>query len=356
MKKYAFYLPQFHTIQENDEWWGKGFTEWTNVKKATPLFNGHKQPKVPLKDNYYVLDNPEVLRWQADLANKYCIDGMIFYHYYFCGKKLLEKPAEILLQNEDIPMNFFFCWANHSWIRSWEGKMTLLIEQTYGVQSDWEEHFKYLLPFFNDKRYLKINGKPVFMLFKSDFYEKKEYIEYLEKRCVESGFEGVQIIETKEDINALNLEKDELIHLREPGSSLNVYRKSKSFFLRRVINKIGKYSRKFHFKYVEKFNGDTVLNYMLKKHINSKGVIRGLCFEWDNTPRHNYRGYIITPPLKDTFMAYMDSIRKDEFLFINAWNEWCEGMILEPTKETGYRYLEWIKEWSERNENRINGI
>ena len=125
-------------------WWGKGFTEWTNVKKAKPLFDGHKQPKEPINDNYYNLTNVNTLKWQASLAKEYSIDGMIFYHYYFNGKKLLEKPAEILLENKDIPMNFFFCWANHSWIRSWEGTRELLIEQLYGTEADWNKHFLYL--------------------------------------------------------------------------------------------------------------------------------------------------------------------------------------------------------------------
>ena len=204
MKKYAFYLPQFHTIPENDEWWGKGFTEWTNVKKAHPLYQGHLQPKTPLHNNYYILDNPDVLKWQAELANEYCIDGMIFYHYYFCGKKLLERPAEILLNNKDIPMGFFFCWANHSWVRSWDGNKKILIEQVYGEESDWLMHFEYLLPFFQDDRYLKVNNKPVFMLFKNDFSEKIEYCKYLNNKCKEYGFSGIEIIETTEDINGSN--------------------------------------------------------------------------------------------------------------------------------------------------------
>ena len=108
MKKFAFYLPQFHEIPENNEWWGEGFTEWVNVKKAKPLFTGHAQPKVPMNNNYYSLDSKETLAWQADIANKYCVDGMIFYHYYFEGKKVLEKPCEMLLEQKEIPMNFFF--------------------------------------------------------------------------------------------------------------------------------------------------------------------------------------------------------------------------------------------------------
>jgi len=345
MKIYAFYLPQFHAIPENDEWWGEGFTEWTNVRKAQPLYNGHMQPKIPLNNNYYVLNNPNVLRWQAELANSYSIDGMIFYHYYFCGKKLLERPAEILLENEDIPMNFFFCWANHSWIKSWDGTRTVLIDQTYGTKENWEDHFQYLLPFFKDKRYLKIDDKPAFMLFRSDFKEKKEYINFLGKRCIDSGLKGIKIIETTEDLKNSVDQEDELFHLREPASSLNAYRKSRAYFIKRVENKMLKYSCKIRSKeFVEKYDGDAIMKYITGKQIKKSKFIRGLCFEWDNTPRHQYRGYIITPPSKETFMAYMDTIKNDEFLFINAWNEWCEGMILEPTVENGYKYLEWIKE------------
>lgn len=349
MKKYAFYLPQFHTIPENDEWWGEGFTEWTNVKKAKPLYKGHKQPKTPLNNNYYILDNPDTIKWQAEIANKYGIDGMIFYHYYFCGKKLLEKPSEILLQNKDIPMNFFFCWANHSWIRSWEGKKTVLLEQTYGDKTDWEKHFQYLLNFFKDDRYLKINNKPAFMLFKPHFEERDKYVKYLNKRCVECGFDGIEVIDTVEDID-FKAKANSFVYLREPSCSMIAYRKSKGYLFKRIVNKIGKLSRSLSFKYVEIFDGDKMLKNVINNYDVDKKCIRGLCFEWDNTPRHGYRGYIITPPKKETFMAYMDSIQESEFLFINAWNEWCEGMILEPTEENGYKYLQWIKEWSDNNE------
>ncbi|WP_423217195.1 glycoside hydrolase family 99-like domain-containing protein [Streptococcus equinus] len=355
MKKYAFYLPQFHRIPENDMWWGEGFTEWTNVKKANPLFRNHKQPKAPLNNNYYVLDNPEVLKWQADLANSYGIDGMIFYHYYFCGKKLLERPAEILLKNKDIPMNFFFCWANHSWFRSWEGSKELLLEQKYGKREDWEKHFLYLLPFFKDNRYLKIDNKPVFMLFKTDFEEKDDYIDYLNERCVDFGFSGIEIIETINSIEKLNKnDNDNIKFIREPDTSVNLFRKEKIIF--RFKNKIGKIMRKLSYNYVEKYDGNNIFREAINFNGKERNIIRGLCFEWDNTPRHGLRGYLITPPSKENFMAYMDSIKDSDFLFINAWNEWCEGMILEPTEENGYKYLEWLKEWSEKNENRVDGI
>lgn len=224
MKLYAYYLPQFHCIPENDEWWGKGFTEWTNVKKAKALFYNHKQPKKPLNDNYYSLDNIETLEWQSKLLNDYKIDGLIFYHYYFCGKKLLEKPAEMLLKNKNIKIEFFFCWANHSWFRSWEGSKKLLLEQKYGREKEWDEHFEYLLDFFKDSRYQKRDNKPIFMIHKSEFKEKKEMFDYFDKKCKENGFDGICVIETferysKKKINIYTKEKSnqtEFIHLREP--------------------------------------------------------------------------------------------------------------------------------------------
>lgn len=362
MKKFAFYLPQFHEIPENNKWWGKGFTEWTNLKKARPLFKGHNQPNTPLNDNYYSLDNESTLIWQSELAKKYCIDGMIFYHYYFKGKKLLEKPAEMLLHNASIPMNFFFCWANHSWFRSWEGSKKLLIKQTYGKKEDWEIHFQYLLPFFQDSRYEKRENKPIFMIFKSDFAEKNDYLEYLNKRCIEEGFSGLCCIEILESYDEIEIQNKmitkskvtDFIHLREPASMLSCYVKTNSYISNRLCNYFGKIFKKN--KFLVKYSGEKMYNAAIEREVTQKAIIRGLCFEWDNTPRHGYRGYIITPPQKKTFMKYMKSIQQDEYLFINAWNEWCEGMILEPTSFYEYKYLEWLKEWKEVYEDRINGI
>lgn len=364
MKIFAYYLPQFHCIPENDEWWGKGFTEWTNVKKAKPLFKGHNQPKIPLNNNYYSLDKSETLKWQSNLLKKYKMDGLIFYHYYFTGKKLLEKPAEMLLNNKDIELNFFFCWANHSWFRSWEGSKKLLLEQKYGEKEEWEEHFKYLLPFFKDSRYQKKDNKPLLMLFKTEFEEKKAMIEYFNKRCIENGFNGICIIETLETHNEKKIEKfrystskyTEYIHLREPNSTLIDYSSSVIGFLKRIINKNKMfYNKLFNKQLVKKYSGNKFFDFMCKSYYFDKNIIRGLFFEWDNTPRHSERGYIITPPEKSKFIKYMNLIKKDEFVFVNAWNEWCEGMILEPTEDNKYKYLEWIKEWKE-NENRINGV
>ncbi len=352
MKIFAYYLPQFHCIPENDKWWGKGFTEWTNVKKAQPLFKGHKQPKEPLGDNYYSLDNIDTMKWQSNLLRKYKIDGLIFYHYYFQGKKLLEKPVEMFLKHQEIKIDYFFCWANHDWYRSWEGSKELLLEQTYGSKKDWDEHFNYLLSFFKDKRYQKKNNKPLLMVFNSDFEEKKEMFDYFDRRCKENGFAGISIIEKFEsyDLKKKNVfmekisNQTDFIHLREPGSSLNSYKSNVINFPKRVYLE---FSRRY-LGNVKVYDGNKLLKIMTKSKIKDDRVVRGLFFEWDNTPRHSKRGYVITPPNKNVFLEFMDSIEENEFLFINAWNEWCEGMILEPTKENGYKYLEWIKEWREK--------
>ena len=161
MRWFAFYLPQFHETKENNEWWGKGFTEWTHVNGAKSLYKGHRQPIAPLDKNYYDLMNKESVEWQTSLMHQYGVDGLVYYHYYFRGQKLLEKPAENLLKWTDIDQPFFFCWANHTWYQAINGVKKVLREQTYGTQEDWDDHFQYLLPFFRDDRYEKIDNKPV---------------------------------------------------------------------------------------------------------------------------------------------------------------------------------------------------
>ena len=206
MKKFAFFLPQFHEIEENNLWWGKGFTEWTNVKKAKPFYKGHALEK-PLNNNYYNLLEKATVEWQTELMKKYCVDGLIYYHYWFEGKMLMEKPAENLLNWKDIDQRFFFCWANHTFSRGGHRSREILIEQTYGDKEDWKKHFEYLLPFFKDERYQKENNKPLFMIFISDFAEKEKMFKYFDQKCKENGFDGICLIESYHGDNYLFEEK-----------------------------------------------------------------------------------------------------------------------------------------------------
>lgn len=370
MKIFAFFLPQFHEIPENNEWWGEGFTEWVNVKKAKPLFSGHQQPKTPLHQNYYNLLERKTMEWQTQLMHEYGVDGMIYYHYYFKGKKLLEKPCENLLKWKELDQKFFFCWANHSWIRSWNGTSEMLLEQTYGTQEDWEAHFQYLLPFFRDERYEKKANAPLFALFQLKFPEKEEMFRYLDQRCKDEGFSGLYLIETfggssragkfKEDFDAFrsnctSVTKD--IMFREPANAIADYQRcSVKFYMKRVIRKIHSIMKSSDVKrqdYFQVFDGNKLFGKMMETELSYEGI-KGLFFEWDNTPRHGKRGYVITPVSRDIFFKYMDAIKDEEYVFVNAWNEWAEGMILEPTEENGYSYLEMIRDW--RNENTKNRV
>lgn len=353
MKKFAFFLPQFYTIPENDKWWGKGFTEWTNVNAARPLFRNHMQPIHPLGDNYYCLLERKTVEWQTNLMRQYGIDGLIYYHYYFCGKKLLERPAENLLSWTDINQKFFFCWANHNWNRSWEGKKEILLKQEYGDVNDWEEHFQYLLPFFKDARYEKKDGKPLFMVFTSEFAEKNEMFRYFNKRSIEEGFNGLLFIESfsggsrkkyNQFWNSISVVTEKVFY-REPNVSNDMFgldliflpRRICRSFIRRVIHKTD---------ILWRVSSHLLYKYQMKEKKKNE-IIHGIHMGFDNTPRHRKRGTVIDPPSKKDFFELMEYYADEEYLFFNAWNEWAEGMILEPTEEWGYRYLNWIKEWSE---------
>lgn len=353
MKIYALYLPQFHETKENNEWWGKGFTEWTNVKKAKPLYKNHVQPKHPLNDNYYNLLDKSTVEWQTKTMKEYGIDAFIYYHYYFNGRKLLEKPAENLLKWKDVEQPFFFNWANHTWNRSWKGSKEVLIEQTYGTEKDWREHFEYLLPFFLDERYVKIDNKPMFIIYDGSFKEKEPMFKCFDAWCKEAGFDGLHLIEecfnvensalTQFEMNLSSVTKQ--VYYTEPliGKSLYLRKSKLNLFKEKVVNKL---NQKGVIHYTKVYSGNDLLEMSMKKCSCDKDkVIPGLFFEWDNTPRHGNRGFVISGISKDMFKRYMNFYKDSSCIIINAWNEWCEGMMLEPTEENGYKYLEWIKEW-----------
>ena len=363
MRLFAFYLPQFHEVKENNDWWGKGFTEWTHVTGAKPLFKGHIQPIKPLDNNYYNLLEKETVKWQTDLMEKYHVDGMVYYHYYFNGKMLLEKPAENLLNWKDINQPFFFCWANHTWYKAVNGKKKILLEQTYGDKEDWERHFEYLLPFFKDERYEKKDNKPLFMIYNPNFAEKHDMIDYFEKRCIEEGFDGIYIIESFGDYtNKENFKKQYdnrakqtvKTFIREPAVSNGILlRNQRQNLLLRIYKRIIITLNKCRIiRKIDKYSGDKLYRLMKGDIYERDDVIRGMFFSWDNTPRHQERGYIITEPNKETFMKYAKNVSNDDYVIINAWNEWAEGMVLEPTEHLKYKYLEWIKEFRENTKNK----
>lgn len=191
------YLPQYHTFKENDEWWGKGYTEWTAVKRAKKLYKNHIQPRIP-KNGYYDLnyDFENTLKMQSNLMKKYNIYALCFYHYWFNGKILMGTPMEKLLENTHIDLKYTICWANETWTRTWyDKKNEILMEQTYGDELDWTNHYNYLSRFFKDKRYLKIDNKPVLHIYKSaDIECLAEMRDLWNTLAIKDGFDGIYLV------------------------------------------------------------------------------------------------------------------------------------------------------------------
>ena len=368
IKIIPFYLPQFHTIPENDQWWGEGFTEWTNVRKAQPLFPGHDQPRIPLNGEYNLLDD-ETKIWQADLAKKYGIFGFCYYHYWFKdGRKLLEKPAEQMLANPKVDLPFCFCWANENWSKNWDGgNREVIMEQDYGDLNDWEKHFQYLLPFFKDSRYITVDEKPLFVIYKPDqIIDLYQMTSYWKQRAVEEGFPGLcfafQFPTYYSDMYYRNDIFDfrigfEPVHARnldsmKPGTSnkvklmrkflgeniLSIYRKKRVANLSSGFSKAQNLAMYFY---------DEIWVKILNAHWTAEFIPGGFV-DWDNTPR-NKHGLLHSGFTIEKFQNYMTRLIKrannenKPMIFINAWNEWGEGAFLEPDQKYGYQKLEAIK-------------
>lgn len=350
----VFYLPQYHEIEENNKWWGKGFTEWVNVKSGKPLFKNHYQPKVPYKENYYDLSKASALIEQAKLAENYGVDGFCFYHYWFKGKKLLEKPAEILLENPEIKMPYCFSWANETWSRRWNGSENeVLIKQEYGDKTDWEEHFQYLLPFFKDSRYICFEDKPILLLYRAFDIEKcDEMISYWNERIVEEGFKGIYIIETLGGFqkngcisnSSAYVEFEPLYTLRSNVNFFN--RLYRYIFIHCKLSKIG---------FIDCASYDAIWKKILsRKRQDNKKTYLGAFPGWDNTARRKRNGLVVKGSDPQKFekyflQQYRNSMMMDnEFIFINAWNEWGEGAYLEPDNKYEFQMLQAIKNVKEK--------
>ena len=350
MKIYALHLPQFHEIPENNKWWGNGFTEWVNVKKARPLFENHDQPKVPLGKNYYDLVKSDSLFEQSKIAKKYNVSGFCFYHYWFKGKLLLEKPTENLLTDKRIDIEFFFSWANEPWTRSWDGKSgEILINQDYGKTSDWIRHINYLIPFFKDARYKKINNKPIFLIYKpSVIRDLPLMLKEWNKILINHGFDGVHLINTLRGIN--DDKRDHLFENNfqfEPSYSTRTNNPELKYKrLNRIIRAIIPNCKSAPSLY------DINKIYMRSVSAvpkSSKKTFNGALIDWDNSARRKNSSTIFhgfnTEAFKDYLYEKIQISKKkydNRLLIINAWNEWAEGAFIEPDEKYGYKKLEII--------------
>ncbi|MEY8381164.1 glycoside hydrolase family 99-like domain-containing protein [Ileibacterium valens] len=366
IKTIAFYLPQFYTFPENDEWWGEGFTEWTNVRKAKPLFKGHQMPEIPAENNYYDLSKPEVMEWQSRLAKEYGVDGFCYYHYWFKdGKQLLEKPVENMLRNKKVDIPFCLCWANEAWARTWDGnENSILMPQEYDEDyQSLKKHFDYLLPFFKDSRYIKENNKPLFIIYKPYLINDiSKLMNCWNELAINEGFAGIFWgLQHTDNFNHEDLIKrfDMAIEF-EPSYTANHEMRLKNEIKRIGLNnkKINSEIKNILYKIVYKLtplplirNYDETWEFINNRVPKFKSMVPGAFVSWDNTPRKNGKGIVYhrATPLK--FRSYMVerynraiNIYGSKYLFINAWNEWAEGAHLEPDQRNGYGYLEALKE------------
>ncbi|TYZ26677.1 hypothetical protein FZ041_13955 [Selenomonas caprae] len=367
IKIIANYLPQFHEIPENNQWWGKGFTDWVASKKSEPLYPNHKQPRIPLNRHYYDLADVDEIRWQAGLASKYNIYGFGIYHYWFSTEQnLLHKPAELIRDNKDIDIHYMFIWDNASWARTWSKAKfnndwapkydmdtemikddSVLAKLEYGDKKEWKEHFEYLMTFFRDERYIKIGNKPLFAFFQPNnkFNVIRKMSEYWNELAIEYGFDGI-VCMSRDNWQGEHLQ----CSFKYAPATYGDKWESAIIKIKKMINK--KLGNPFVYDYDKRWN------YILRdaEKSRSSAFLSGFV-DFDDTPRRARNATIAEGGTPQKFYQYMKRLMNisltqgKEFVFVTAWNEWGESAYLEPDEINGYEYLEALK----KAVNEVNG-
>lgn len=364
----AMYLPQYHETEDNNKWWGNGFTDWISVKNSEKLFEGHRQPREPLGDRYYDLSDVDNIRWQVDLAKKYGVYGFGIYHYWFSSQKqTLTKPAELLLENKDINMPFFLAWDNNSWVRTWSkykhntnawspkadtnseksGDDGFLAKLDYGAEKDWKIHFDYLNKFFSDPRYIKVNGKPLFIIWNYTEKERlKDMCAYWRKLAVEAGYPGLYLINRFNPYDSLDA--FDALFTYEPMFSAWQNKNLATRVVDKIKTQFIKQNKAIRYDYDQVWH--SILNNA--KRSTGKDIYYGGFVSYDDSPRRGNQGKIVTGESPEKFENYLRELlkisnaQKKEFVFLTAWNEWGEGAYLEPDKDYQYAFLEAVKKAS----------
>jgi hypothetical protein len=339
MEVLALYLPQFHPIPENDQWWGKGFTEWTNVAKARPLFRGHVQPHLPADLGFYDLRVREVRQAQADLARTHGVTGFCYWHYWFGGKQLLHRPFDEVLASGEPDFPFCLSWANQSWSGIWHGAPNkVLIEQTYPGPTDDLEHFASLRAAFEDPRYVTVAGRPVLFVYQpGDLPEPARFVERWQKMAHDAGLGGLYLVASLgESAYQSHVEDgfDAAVFYRYPFQRTNTTR------LRERLMGLGVSRGPKRFAYPEALLG-------APGHLGGR-IFPSVYPNWDNTPRLGRRGLVATGSTPERFGAHVRQAIElalanpagEQVLVIKSWNEWAEGNYLEPDSEVGLGRLE----------------
>jgi len=346
IKVIALYLPQFHQIPENDKWWGKGFTEWTNVGKAKPLFPGHYQPRVPADLGYYDLRLEETRIAQAQMAKKFGIDGFCYWHYWFGnGKELLERPFQEVLQSGKPDFPFCLGWANHTWkAKTWSPNDLdiILIEQQYGGIQDYKEHFNKVLPAFKDDRYIKINNKPFFLIWDpNDIPNVSEFIELWNNLAKKNGLDGIHFVASVTRV------EDVIIYKSYGFNAVSLDLLQKSIQNRNIIRKSWFRLLRYLFNVPKIMLYEEYADYFMKNFPFGNGIYPSLIPNFDHSPRSGKFASVLINESPEKFgdlirktLKQIDTNIDNSILIIRSWNEWAEGNYLEPDLKNGTSFLE----------------
>ncbi len=354
----ALYLPQFHPIPENNEWWGPGFTEWTNVTKATPLFRGHIQPHLPADLGLYDLRVPEARIAQAELARAYGIEGFCYWHYWFAGRRLLERPFNEVLASGQPDFPFCLAWANETWTGIWHGALNrILTEQTYPGRADYEQHFRALLEAFQDPRYITVDGKPLFCVYRpGKLPEPREFTDCWRELAAKAGLKGIYLIgfagpQWIPEENGFDASVADHTLLCTEIITDRLHRIANKA-LKRLTNKTLDQWR-HSIKHQPRIYG--YADYV--KHVYDTEPLRPdrypvVMANWDNTPRSSVRGVVLHNPTPELFRLHIrEGLRRVEDLddehrivIVKSWNEWAEGNYLEPDSRYGHEFLRVLRD------------
>jgi len=353
----AFYLPQFHPIPENDAWWGKGFTEWTNVAKAKPLFPGHYQPHIPGDLGFYDLRVPETRAAQAEMARTYGIEGFCYWHYWFSGKRLLERPFNEVLKSGEPNFPFCLAWANQTWTGIWHGASDrILSEQTYPGIQDYQAHFYAVLDAFGDPRYMTVDHKPIFaLLCPWELPEPRRFTDCWRELAIKAGLKGIYFMGIAEQswypdehgFDGAILDNPGIMFVKlDPPPKILIEKKYRKFVevfarLRRTV-----LGRPTIYLYEE------AIRYALPPLETKSHQYPCVIPCWDNTPRSGTNGIVLNNATPESFRIHLrqavSQVAAKEpdkrLIFIKSWNEWAEGNYLEPDLRFGRSYLQVIQD------------
>ena len=356
----AFYLPQFHPIKENDEWWGKGFTEWTNVGKAKPLFKGHYQPRVPADLGYYDLRMPEVREAQADMAREAGIEGFMYWHYWFGnGKTLMADIFNDVLKSGKPDFPFCLGWANHSWSRrTWNTtaqyrKDVDLMIQEYPGDEDIFQHFMDVLPAFKDQRYIRIDGKPVFMIYDpTSIPDPKHFMDQWNKLAKANGLEkGIHFVGMASGwLEKYQQTLDMGFDAIAPANLWLAESKAKGYFFKMLEHKIRNYFPKI--SPLDKYKYKDIIKHFYTKYDRLENGYPSIIPNWDRSPRGGRRSVIYTGSTPILFKKHLEDALElvkykqpeHRIIFLRSWNEWAEGNYVEPDLKFGHGYLDVLRD------------